>query len=147
MTRSATICSFSRSWLDPRFRSPNDTVDIHEDVPCWSRAPIRPAATRDTRLPWPFTDFLADRAVRKPSPHTIKAYRQDFEAIATLLTGTPDAVPDLRTNELTKDTLRTALAPTRTPTQRPRSGVAGRRGTRCARSCSPRNCPRPIRCL
>ena len=56
-----------------------------------------------------FTAFLADRAVRKPSPHTIKAYRTDFEAIATLLTGTPDAVPDLRTNELTKDTLRTAF--------------------------------------
>jgi len=57
-----------------------------------------------------FTDFLADRAVRKPSPHTAKAYRQDFEAIATLLANTPDAVLDLRTNELTKDKLRAAFA-------------------------------------
>jgi hypothetical protein len=29
-----------------------------------------------------FSAFLADRAVRKPSPHTAKAYRQDFAAIA-----------------------------------------------------------------
>ena len=47
-----------------------------------------------------FTDFLADRAVRKPSPHTTKAHRQDFEAVATLLAGSTDAVPDLKTNEL-----------------------------------------------
>jgi hypothetical protein len=35
--------------------------------------------------------FLGDRAVRKPSQHTAKAYRQDFEAIATLLADTPQA--------------------------------------------------------
>jgi site-specific recombinase XerD len=69
-------------------------------------APQQPATLA---CPGWFTDFLADRAVRKPSAHTIKAYRRDFEAIATLLTGTPDAVSDLRTNELTKDTLRTAF--------------------------------------
>jgi hypothetical protein len=34
-----------------------------------------------------FAGFLADRAIRKPSPHTAKAYRQDFTAIATLLGG------------------------------------------------------------
>jgi len=74
-----------------------------------------------------FPNFLADRAVRKPSPHTTKArdhfgsswagswatdkrhgvgteaaggeqegaHRQDFEAIATLLTGTTDAAQDV----------------------------------------------------
>lgn len=57
-----------------------------------------------------FGDFLADRAVRKPSPHTIKAYRQDFEAIAILLAHTADAVAHLRVDELTKDTLRPAFA-------------------------------------
>ena len=41
----------------------------------------------DATLPEPdfpqwFSAFLADRAVRKPSPHTAKAYRQDFAAIA-----------------------------------------------------------------
>lgn len=34
-----------------------------------------------------FDEILADRAIRKPSPHTAKAYRQDFEAIATLVMG------------------------------------------------------------
>ena len=29
------------------------------------------------------------RAIRKPSPHTAKAYRQDFAAIATLFAGAP----------------------------------------------------------
>ena len=36
------------------------------------------------RYPGWFADFLADRAIRKPSPHTAKAYRQDFEAVAQL---------------------------------------------------------------
>ena len=31
--------------------------------------------------------MLADRGTRKPSAHTIKAYRQDFDAIATLIAG------------------------------------------------------------
>lgn len=57
-----------------------------------------------------FTEFLADRTVRKPSPHTTKAYRQDFEAIATLITGTADDVLDLRADELTRDNLRSAFA-------------------------------------
>jgi integrase/recombinase XerC len=33
-----------------------------------------------------FTMFLNDRQTRKPSTHTMKAYRQDFIAIATLVT-------------------------------------------------------------
>lgn len=57
-----------------------------------------------------FTDFLADRAVRKPSPHTTKAYRQDFEAIAILIAGTADAVAALQVNEVTKDNVRAAFA-------------------------------------
>ena len=31
-----------------------------------------------------FAQFLNDRQTRKPSAHTMKAYRQDFIAIATL---------------------------------------------------------------
>ncbi|MGD9620725.1 MAG: tyrosine-type recombinase/integrase [Mycolicibacterium sp.] len=57
-----------------------------------------------------FTEFLADRAVRKPSPHTAKAYRQDFEAIATLVAGTADGVLELRATELNKNNLRAAFA-------------------------------------
>ena len=48
--------------------------------------------------------------MRKPSPHTIKAYRQDFEAIAILITGAADSVADLHIGEVTKDTLRAAFA-------------------------------------
>jgi site-specific recombinase XerC len=70
-------------------------------------APRQPSAPA---YPGWFTDFLADRAVRKPSPHTAKAYRQDFEAIATRVAATPAAVLDLRTSELTKDELRSAFA-------------------------------------
>lgn len=33
-----------------------------------------------------FNGFLLDRQTRKPSAHTMKAYRQDFTAIASLIT-------------------------------------------------------------
>lgn len=57
-----------------------------------------------------FTDFLADRAIRKPSPHTAKAYRQDFEAIAMLMAGSAEGILTLKPSELTKDHLRAAFA-------------------------------------
>ena len=41
----------------------------------------------DDARPECFAAFLADRGSRKPSAHTLKAYRQDFDAIATLLAG------------------------------------------------------------
>jgi hypothetical protein len=50
---------------------------------------VRPSAERLTtrpvgfmRRPACFAAFLADRGTRKPSTHTVKAYRQDFDAIA-----------------------------------------------------------------
>jgi site-specific recombinase XerC len=57
-----------------------------------------------------FGRFLADRATRKPSPRTAKAYRQDFAAIATLLAGDPAAVADLQVQTITKDAVRQAFA-------------------------------------
>lgn len=57
-----------------------------------------------------FSGFLADRAIRKLSPHTAKAYRQDFEAIATLVAGSAHGIADISTTELTKDHLRAAFA-------------------------------------
>lgn len=57
-----------------------------------------------------FTDFLADCAIRKPSPHTMKAYRQDFAAIAALVARSADGVATLRTTELNHDNLRAAFA-------------------------------------
>ena len=41
-----------------------------------------------------FAAFLADRGTRKPSAHTLKAYRQDFDAIATLIAGGEDLSGD-----------------------------------------------------
>ena len=67
------------------------------------------------RLPEPgfpvwFSAFLADRAVRKPSPHTITAYRQDFAAIAELLAGDPARVGELTPAAITKEAMRAAFA-------------------------------------
>ena len=43
------------------------------------------ASTAEEHCPQWFAQFLADRGTRKPSAHTLKAYRQDFDAIASLL--------------------------------------------------------------
>jgi site-specific recombinase XerC len=65
---------------------------------------------RGLRYPDWFLEFLADRAIRKLSPHTTKAYRQDFAAIATLLAGDPGRVVDLTPDVVTKDAMQTAFA-------------------------------------
>jgi hypothetical protein len=55
-----------------------------------------------------FTDFLNDRQTRKPSAHTMKAYRQDFIAIARLvIDGDPSR---LAVTDITRETMRTAFA-------------------------------------
>jgi hypothetical protein len=72
-------------------------------------APRRPD-DRESRYPDWFLVFLADRAVRKLSPHTAKAYRQDFAAIATLLAGDPGRVVHLTPDVITKDAMQTAFA-------------------------------------
>jgi integrase/recombinase XerC len=65
------------------------------------------AADADWFPHW-FTQFLNDRQTRKPSAHTIKAYRQDFAAIADLMTdGNPAR---LTVADITKDSMRTAFA-------------------------------------
>ena len=48
--------------------------------------PGRTNTPEGSRPAW-FAAFLADRGTRKPSAQTIKAYCQDFDAIATLITG------------------------------------------------------------
>jgi site-specific recombinase XerC len=55
-----------------------------------------------------FADFLADRATRKPSERTMTAYRQDFAAVAVLLTG--GSPVDMTLSDITKDTMRAAFA-------------------------------------
>lgn len=52
--------------------------------------------------------FLHDRQTRKPSAYTLKAYRQDFVAIATLVTGGNPA--RMAVTDITKDAMRAAFA-------------------------------------
>src|SRR5258707_12442495 len=54
--------------------------------------------------------FLADRGTRKPSVHTLKAYRQDFDAIGALIAGDADGVARMALGDITTDSMRTAFA-------------------------------------
>lgn len=69
----------------------------------------------DAPLPEPifpqwFSAFLTDRAVRKLSPHTAKAYRQDFAAIASLLAGDRSRIGELTSAAITKSAMGAAFA-------------------------------------
>ncbi|UAK39192.1 tyrosine-type recombinase/integrase [Gordonia bronchialis] len=54
-----------------------------------------------------FEQFIDDRQVRKLSPHSLKAYRQDFAAIAALIAGHAE---ELAIDDITKSSVRTAFA-------------------------------------
>jgi site-specific recombinase XerD len=68
-----------------------------------------PGPADHSRPEW-FAAFLADRGTRKPSAHTLKAYRQDFDAIATLIAGDADGVARMALGDITTDSMRTAFA-------------------------------------
>jgi integrase/recombinase XerC len=55
-----------------------------------------------------FTAFLHDRQTRKPSAHTMKAYRQDFAAIADLVTDGDPA--GMKIADITKEQMRAAFS-------------------------------------
>ena len=58
-----------------------------------------------------FEEFLVYRSTGKPSPATVKAYRQDFDAIAALLAAEAGAsVGQLGCTVVDKDRMRTAFA-------------------------------------
>ena len=82
------------------------------DSPDRISPPSRPDATTETAEgdPFPawFAQFLDDRQTRKPSAHTMKAYRQDFVAIATLVADGEPA--NLDVTDITKDSMRVAFA-------------------------------------
>jgi hypothetical protein len=63
----------------------------------------------DGARPQWFAAFLADRGTRKPSAHTLKAYCQDFDAIATLIAGGED-LSGMPLSAIMIETLRTAFA-------------------------------------
>jgi site-specific recombinase XerD len=80
------------------------------DTPAPASATVGDAAEPADAESFPdwFTQFLDDRQTRKPSAHTMKAYRQDFTAIANLMTGGHPA--RLTVADITKDSMRHAFA-------------------------------------
>lgn len=74
-------------------------------------APGHTAPVEVSRPEW-FAAFLADHGTRKPSVHTLKAYRQDFDAIAVLITGHGD-LSRMSPGDITSDTMRTAFCAVR----------------------------------
>jgi integrase/recombinase XerC len=73
------------------------------------RASSRPKSDADTAAaPNWFADFLIDRATRKPSQHTMAAYRQDFASVVALLTAGSPA--DVALGDITKENMRAAFA-------------------------------------
>jgi integrase/recombinase XerC len=67
-----------------------------------------PESTNVDSFPNWFSEFLNDRQTRKPSAHTMKAYRQDFTAIASLVAGGDPA--RLAATDITKESMRAAFA-------------------------------------
>jgi hypothetical protein len=102
-------------------------------------APSRTDTTDVSRPDW-FEAFLADRGTRKPSVHTMKAYRQDFDAIATVIAGgdTSDVLR-MSLGDITTDTMRTVFAQYAKTHEARRFNGAGRPGTCCARFSTPRS--------
>lgn len=76
-------------------------------LPSVHGGPNAAAAEVDPLPDW-FTDFLNDRQTRKPSAHTMKAYRQDFIAIARLVAGGDPS--HLAATDITRESMRTAFA-------------------------------------
>jgi integrase/recombinase XerC len=72
-------------------------------------SPPTDTAGDGSRPAW-FEAFLADRGTRKPSAHTMKAYRQYFDAIATLIVGDEEPVAGMPLSAISTDQLRTGFA-------------------------------------
>lgn len=75
-----------------------------------SPQPPRPPSDPDDARPDWFRAFLTDRASRKPSPHTLQAYRHDFDAIAELVAGGRTPIASLPPDAITNDAVRQAFA-------------------------------------
>jgi site-specific recombinase XerC len=85
----------------------SDIPDLDPAAPSVRGDADTAAADIDSVPEW-FSQFLNDRQTRKPSAHTMKAYRQDFIAIATLMTGGDPSC--LAVTDITKDAMRAAFA-------------------------------------
>lgn len=72
-------------------------------------ASVLPTKGEVSRPEW-FASFLADRGTRKPSTHTMKAYRQDFDSIAALIVGSGKDLSALSLRNITTEAMRAAFA-------------------------------------
>jgi integrase/recombinase XerC len=72
--------------------------------------PPESASLADEHRPEWFEQFLADRGTRKPSAHTLKASRQDFAAIASLLAEDPQDLVRLPLAVIDTEAMRSAFA-------------------------------------
>jgi hypothetical protein len=102
----------SESWSGPaqNCRTPDLSPSIVILQAKQEQTEVTSVTTTVTAQPAWFALFLADRGTRKPSPHTLKAYRQDFEAIAALLRDDAETMAGLPVSALTKDAMRIAFA-------------------------------------
>ena len=91
------------------FRCVSWIISIIHEILAACRAPPSSADSIERARPEWFAAFLADRGTRKPSVHTLKAYRQDFDAIAALIAGGED-LSGMAVGAITIDTMRTAFA-------------------------------------
>jgi integrase/recombinase XerC len=69
-----------------------------------------PAASGSVWRPEWFAAFMADRGTRKPSPHTIKAYRQDFDAITAVIVARNRGFAAMSLGDTTTEAMRGAFA-------------------------------------
>lgn len=79
---------------------------------CHMTEPRRMASTdrRDTDRPEWFEDFMQSRTRMGRSPHTLRALRQDFDAIATLILGGSDDLSVLEIRQVTKRSIQRAFS-------------------------------------
>ena len=73
------------------------------------RAPALPIDGEVSHPEW-FAAFLADRGTGKPSTHTMKAYRQDFDAIAALIVGSDEDPSAMSLGNITTEAMRAVFA-------------------------------------
>ena len=128
-----------------RLRNPLPRFPSGSQFCCGEQPAPPPAADVAATDPEWFESFLADRGTRKTSAHTLKAYRQDFDAIASLIAGDGLRFPGCRWPTSPPSRCARRSPSTRKPMKRHRFGAAGRPGTCCAPSCTPQSSSRPTR--
>lgn len=94
-----------------RFRGVSWIIYIIHDVLRRPDGPLnRYGPQTDAEHPDWFHAFLTDRATRKPWPHAMQAYGQDFDAIAGAVGGGRERIASLTPLEITKESMRQAFA-------------------------------------